>query len=224
MLRRIGHEGFAAIFGVAYLGLMTNALLLVAALPLVVLLMTTDPAASWPAIAVAAPLAAPGVTAAFSVFRSHADGGTEVVRAFLAGYRATWRRAMALGALGSAAAVVLVVDLHMLGSGDLAAAVVPAFAALLAVAAIATLVGLVAIAEVPHARLGEVIRAAAYLGLRRWYLSAVSLAALGAQFAVFANLPAIGLGITAAPALYLAWANARYTLRPVLDLPEVQAD
>ncbi|TPW94487.1 DUF624 domain-containing protein, partial [Schumannella luteola] len=191
---------------------MTNALLVVAALPLVVLLMTTDPAASWPALAVAAPLAAPALTAAFTVFRRHAAGGTEVARAFLAGWRATWRRAMALGAIASAAAVVLVVDLHLLGSGELAPVVVPALAVLLALVAAGTVVALVAIAEVPHARLGEVLRAAAYLGMRRWYLSAVSLIALVVQFAVFANLPAIGLGLTAAPVLYLSWANSRYTL------------
>jgi len=224
MFRRISNQSLTAVFGVAYLGLMTNALLVVAALPLVVLLMTSDPASTWPALAVAAPLAAPGLTAAFTVFREHAGGGAGVVRVFLSGWRATWRRAMALGALGSAAAVVLIVDLHLLGSGDLAPVVVPALAVVLLLVATVALIGLVAIAEVPHARLGEVLRASAYLGIRRWYLTLVSLAVLVVQFAIFANLPAIGLGLTAAPALYLAWANSRYTLRPVLDIDEVAAE
>lgn len=224
MFRRISNQTLTAVFGVAYLGLMTNAVLVVAALPLVVLLMTSDPASTWPALAVAAPLAAPGLTAAFTVFREHAGGGAGVVRVFLSGWRATWRRAMALGALASAAAVVLIVDLHLLGSGDLAPVVVPALAVVLLLVATVTLIGLVAIAEVPHARLGEVLRASAYLGIRRWYLTLVSLAVLVVQFAVFANLPAIGLGLTAAPALYLAWANSRYTLRPVLDIDEVAAE
>jgi uncharacterized membrane protein YesL len=221
MSRFFTYEGLSSVFGTVYLGLMTNALLLVASLPLVALLVLTDPAASWPFIAIAAPLAAPAVSAAFTVFRDNASGGTEVIRSFVAGWRATWRRAMVVGALASAVVVVLVVDLQLLGSGDLGAVVVPALA-LFAVFAIAVaLLALVAVAEVPHARLGDVLRAAAYLGLRRWYLCVVSLIALGVQFALFANLPAIALGVTAAPALYLAWANSRFTLRPVLDIDEV---
>jgi uncharacterized membrane protein YesL len=223
MSRYFTYEGLNSVFGTVYLGLMTNVLLLVSSLPLVVLLMVTDPAASWPFIAIAAPLAAPGVSAAFTVFRDHANGGTEVIRSFLAGWRATWRRAMAIGALATAVVVVLLVDVQLLGSGDIGVVVVPALALFAVLAVAVGLLALVAIAEVPHARLGEVLRAAAYLGLRRWYLGAVSLVALGVQFALFANLPAIALGVTAAPALYLAWANSRFTLRPVLDIDEVTA-
>jgi len=223
MSRFFSYEGLTAVFGTVYLGLMTNVLLLVTSLPLVVLLMTTDPSVSWPFIALAIPLAAPGVSAAFTVFRDNANGGAEVIRGFFAGWRATWRRAMVLGALASAVVTVLLVDVQLLGNGDLGVVVVPVLALLAVLAATVALIGLVAIAEVPHARLGEVIRAAAYLGLRRWYLSAVSLFALGLQFALFANMPAVALGITAAPALYLAWANSRFTLRPVLDIDEVVA-
>jgi len=223
MTRFFSYEGLSAVFGTVYLGLMTNALLLLTSLPLVVLLMATDPSVSWPFIAIAAPLAAPGVSAAFTVFRDNTRGGTEVIRGYFAGWRATWRRAMALGALASAVVVVLLVDVHVVGGGDLGVVLVPVLALLAVLAATVAMLGLVAIAEVPHARLGEVVRAAAYLGLRRWYLSAVSLFALGVQFALFANLPAIALGVTAAPALYLAWANSRFTLRPVLDIDEVAA-
>ena len=96
MSRFFTYEGLSSVFGTVYLGLMTNVLLLVSSLPLVVLLMVTDPAVSWPLIAIAAPLAAPGVSAAFTVFRDNASGGTEVIGSFLAGWRATWRRAMAI--------------------------------------------------------------------------------------------------------------------------------
>ena len=221
MSRFFTYEGLSSVFGTVYLGLMTNVLLLVSSLPLVVLLMITDPAASWPLIAIAAPLAAPGVSAAFTVFRDHASGGTEVIGSFLAGWRATWRRAMVIGALASADRGGAAGRRALLGSGDLGVIVVPALALFTVLAVAVALLGLVAIAEVPHARLREVLRAAAYLGLRRWYLCAVSLIALGVQFALFANLPAIALGVTAAPALYLAWANSRFTLRPVLDIDEV---
>jgi hypothetical protein len=68
-----------------------------------------------------------------------------------------------------------------------------------------------------------VVRASLYLSLRRWYLTAVSLAILAAQAAVFATAPALGLGLTASASLYFAWTNSRFTLRPVLDLDEKAA-
>ena len=80
-----------------------------------------------------------------------------------------------------------------------------------------------AIAEAPKAQLRDVLRASAVLGLRRWYLTAASLAALVVQAGVFAAAPAIGLGITASAFLFFAWTNSRFTLRPVLDLDGVVA-
>lgn len=223
-MRRISHESYATVFGVAYLGLMTNALLLVASLPLVVLLATTDPMRSWPLLALAAPLAAPGVTAAFTVFREHASGSTTVARDFVRGWRATWRRSLALGAIATAAVVVLLVDVRVLSGSSAAVVVVPLLAVLTALALAATLLGLVAIAEDPTCRLRDILRASVYLSLRRWHLSAVSLLVLGAQAVLFASLPAIAVGITAAGALYLAWANSRFTLRSALDRALVTTD
>jgi hypothetical protein len=67
------------------------------------------------------------------------------------------------------------------------------------------------------------LKAALYLSVRRWYLTALSFAVVGVQFALFTTMPAIAIGLTCAPALYVAWANSRHTLRPVLDLDEVRA-
>ena len=97
---------------------------------------------------------------------------------------------------------------------------VPLLGVLALVAIAAGLVALVAVAEVPTARLRDVVRASLYLSLRRWHLTAVSLAALAAQAAVFAAAPALAAGLTASAALFFAWSNSRYTLRPVLDLDE----
>ena len=118
-VKRISHNTYATVFAVVYLGLMTNALLLLGCLPLVVLLVTTDPATSWPLLAVAAPLCAPSVAAAFTVFRDHSRGGTQVARAFFAAWRAVWRKALALGAMASALLVVVLVDVRAVAaSGD----------------------------------------------------------------------------------------------------------
>ena len=221
-MRRISHETYANVFGVVYLGLMTNALLLVACLPLVVLLVTTDPARSWPLLAIAAPLAAPGLTAAFGVFRAHQGGSTTVARDFVAALRATWKKALALGAMVSAVVVVLLVDVRAFSGTPFGVVAIPLLAVLTVLAVAIGLLAFVALAEEPGARLRDLLRASAYLAVRRWYLSAVSLLVLGAQAALFASLPAIALGITTAGALYLAWANSRFTLRPVLAIDDAQ--
>jgi len=222
-VKRISHDTYATVFAVVYLGLMTNALLLLGCLPLVVLLVTTDPATSWPLLAVSAPLCAPSVAAAFTVFRDHSRGGTQVARAFFAAWRTVWRKALALGAMTSALLVVLLVDVRAVSAMDISVVVVPLLAVIALVALAVTLVGLVAIAEEPKARLRDVLKASLYLGVRRWYLTAVSLLVLATQLMLFTSMPAIALGLTAAPALYLAWANSRYTLRPVLRTGEATA-
>jgi uncharacterized membrane protein YesL len=220
----VSHETWASLIGMIYLALIVNLLLVVACLPMVVLLVTTDPAYSWPLLAVAAPFAAPGIAAAFRAFREHdsarTGAGLGPIRAFFAGLRDTWRRALLIGAAVTAVIVVLLVDVRMLSNTAAAVITVPLLGVLALVAIAAGLVALVAIAEVPTARLRDVVRASLYLSLRRWYLTAVSLAALAAQVAVFATAPALGLGLTASAALFFAWTNSRYTLRPVLDLDE----
>ena len=219
----VSHETWASLIGMIYLGLIVNLLLVVSSLPLVVLLVTTDPLYSWPLLAIAAPLAAPGLAAAFRAFREHGEGGLGPIRAFVAGLRATWRRALLIGAAVAAVVVVLLVDVRMLSTTAVAVFTVPLLGVLALLAIAVGLVALVAIAEVPTARLRDVLRASLYLSLRRWYLTAASLAALAAQVAVFATAPALGLGLTASAALFFAWTNSRFTLRPVLDLDEKAA-
>ncbi|BDZ40433.1 DUF624 domain-containing protein [Microbacterium suwonense] len=216
-MKRVTHDTWAAILGMLYLGLMVNLLLLVTASPLVVLLITTDPMRSWPLIAVVAPLAAPALTAAFGTFRAYGEGETQVVRTFLAVWRDTLRKALALGAIVVGAAVVLLVDVRALSDTTASVVVVPVLLLLTLLVAATGLLGAVALAEVPAARLRDVLRAGLYLGVRRWYFQLLSFAVLGVQLGVFASMPAIAIGLTAAPALYVAWANGRYCLRPVLD-------
>ena len=83
---RVRHETWASLIAGVYVGLMTNLLVVLAALPFVVLLMTTDPARTWPALALTAPLCAPATAAACRVFaRFSDDGHVTVVRTFLDG-------------------------------------------------------------------------------------------------------------------------------------------
>lgn len=221
---RISHGFASTAFEVAYLGLGTNLMLALTCLPLLVLAIGTNPVETWPYLAATAALAAPGLSAAFTVFREHGQNGAGPVRAFLRGYKATWRKALAIGAATAAVLVVLLVDVRALASSALGVAVVPVLLMLSVLVLAVGMLSLVAIAEVPIARPRDVLRAALVLGVRRWYLTLVSLLIGAVQIALFANLPAIAAGATAAAALYLIWANCRYTLRPVLPAAEPVTD
>lgn len=222
-MRRVSFGAYQSVIGVVYLGLMTNVMLAVGSLPLVALLLATDPAVTWPLIAGAAALSAPAVVAAFTVFRDHREGSTGVVRVFLAAYRRVWHRAFGLGAAITATAVVALVDVRFFSNSTLGVVFIPLLGVLTVLVLAVGIVALTALAEAPTARLRDILRASAYLALRRWYLTAASLVVLGAYAALFAAMPAMALGVAAAPALYLAWANCRHTLLPVLEVSPTPA-
>lgn len=215
-MRRISHDTYAGIFATVYLGLMVNVLLLLGCAPLVVLLLTTDPTASWPLLVVAAPLCAPALTGALTAFRAHGLGEGRVVRVFWAGWRRTARKALLVGAMVSLVLAIVLIDVRAVSAASWAVVVVP-LCATVAVLVLATApVALTALVEAPGTPLRVLLSTAAVLAVRRWYLSAVSLLVLAGQAVLFTTSPALALGLTAAPALYLVWANARFALRPVL--------
>ncbi|GAA4783568.1 ferredoxin-NADPH reductase [Microbacterium gilvum] len=215
-MKRIPHSVYSTLFGVVHLALGVNASLALVCLPLLVLLVTTDPSLSWPLLAVAAVPCGMGAAAAFATFRAHASGETAVLRTFFRELGATWRRALALSALVVGVGVVALVDVVVLvptGAGAVAAPLL-VVVALLALAA--GMVGLVALAEAPDARLRDVLRVCVVLAVRRWPLTIASFAVLAVQAAVVVAAPALGIGLTAAACLYVVWAGARYTLQPAL--------
>ena len=222
-MRRISYDTYSNVFGVGYLCLVSNLLLLVTCSPVVLLLATTDPTRSWPLLAVGAPLCAPGVAATFAVFRDHADGGTDVLRSFVRGWRATCGRAFRLAAMTTGVIVVLIVDVRALAGSAAGVVLVPALGVLVLISLAVSAVGLVAVAEVPGTRLVAVVKVSAYLALRHWYVVLLSLSVLVVQLVLFASAPALALGLTATPALYVVWANGRYVLRPALDTTTVPA-
>jgi uncharacterized membrane protein YesL len=219
-MRRISFEAFHATLGLVYLMLVTNLLLVITSLPLVVLAVTTDPARSWPLLAAAGAAAAPGGAAAFHAFSEHSSGGASPVRSFVRGYRDCWRPALAVGALTAGTLTVLLVDVRALAAAPAAVLVIPLLLVLCVLALGLGAVTLVTVAEAPQARLRDALRVSAYLAVRRWYLTAASLVAGGVQVALFSQAPALALGLTAAPVLYVLWANSRYILRPVLAVAD----
>jgi uncharacterized membrane protein YesL len=216
-MRWNSHETYETVFSVAYLGLVTNALLALGLAPLLAVLLTTDLASSWPLLVVLLPVAAPALTAAFAVFAAYsADSTVGVIRMFARSWRASFRRAAGVGALAAAALVVLGVDAQAAGTRPAAAWAVPVLGVVALLVVATALLSLVAIAEVPGARLRTVLKAALYLAVRRWYLTVVSLAVLALLGALLASKPALAIGLATAPLLYVVWANSRYTLRPAL--------
>jgi uncharacterized membrane protein YesL len=214
---RIRPEHFTAVSEMLYVGLTTNLLLVVGALPLVAGLLTTDPVRSWPLLAVAAPLCAPAVCAAFAVLSAFSTRrSTSVVRTFGRAWLASFRRAATLGVLATSGIVVLGVDIRFVWGRPAGAVVIPVLAVGMVLVVAASLLALVVIAERPRVRLRDALRACLYLGVRHWYLTLLSLVVLGLLEALLANRPAIALGLAASPLLYVVWANSRFTLRAAL--------
>lgn len=233
---RIQHQTYAAIFNTVYAGLMSNMLLIVGCAPLVLLLFTTDPARSWPLFALVMPLCAPalvGVFAVMSTLRDSRDGrvsgrarptpGGGVLTTFGRTWLASWWRAVALSAMAVGALVVLGVDITWAFGQRIGAVMIPVLVMLMVLVVITALHVLVMLAERPTVRLRSAMRACLYLALRRWYLTGLSLVVLWLLVQIIAARPAIGLGLAAAPLLYLVWANCRFALRPVLDDSDPEA-
>lgn len=217
MTMRIKHETLGAVFDMVYVALMTNLLLVVSCLPLVVGLLVTDPAHSWPLLALVAPLCAPGLCAAFAVLSAFsAQRDNTALRTFATSWRASLRRATALGALAVAALVILGVDVRAAWGHPIGAAAIPVLVTAMVLVAATALLALVVIAERPNVRLRDALRACLYLALRRWYLTGFSLTILALLETLIASRPAIAFGLAAAPLLYVVWANSRFTLREAL--------
>ena len=214
---RLRHETLTTIFDVVYLVLMSNLLLVIGCLPVVVGLVMTDPARSWPLLAIVAPPCTPGLCAVFAVFAAYgADRSTAVIATFVRAWRASLRRACALGAATTGVLVVLGVDVRAAWGKPVGAIAIPMLTVAGVLVASTFLLAVVALAERPRARLRDVARTGLYLALRHWYLTALSFVVLVFLETLLASRPALALGVASAPLLYVVWANSRFSLRSVL--------
>lgn len=118
---------------------------------------------------------------------------------------------------------VIVVDVRFFADGPFAQAAMVVLVVTGVLVAGTGVVALAAIAEDPGIRLRDAARSAAWFALRRWYLTLASLGVVAVFAALFVGMPLLALSALASPALYLVWANSRFTLRPVLDVADVAA-
>ncbi|MEU4428580.1 DUF624 domain-containing protein [Actinoplanes sp. NPDC024001] len=210
---RLRFETLSAVLDTAYVTLMTNLLLAGACLPPLVVLLTTDPARSWPLLALLAPMGGPALCAVFAVLAAYTDErATTVIATFTRAWRVTWRRATGVTAAATALTVVLAVDIAAFWGRPAGAVAIPVLAVAILLVAVTTLLTLALLAEHPRVRLVDAARACAYLAIRRWHLTVLSLVVLAVLQALLVSRPALALGLAAAPLLYVVWANSRVTL------------
>ena len=217
MVKRLSSGVYTGLFGVLHLALTVNLALGITCLPFLVLLVTTDPSLSWPALAVAAVLSGPGIAASFATFRAHARGENAILRSFARGLAASWRSALRISTIVGAVVLVAVGDIFALASTPVAPVVAPVLAVIALLALAVGMLGLVLVGEIPDARMRDVLRASTVLAVRRWPLTLASFAVIAVQAAAVTVAPAIAIGLTAAPCLYIVWAGGRYALQAVRE-------
>lgn len=207
---------YEAIFSTVYAGLRINLCLLAAVLPLLVALaFAGSPLSAWPFFVALSALCGPAVAAAFAVFEVMAREPQHLVRTFWSAYRAGFVRSLATAGAAAAAVIVLGVDLRMAVGGRFGA-VTPLLAVLIALVVTVTTTVLAAGRRLSR----QELLIAAYLSLRKWYLSTAGLAVLGVLLAAVVARPAVGLFLLPAPVLYVVWANARHVLSPLTEREE----
>ncbi|WP_432492524.1 ferredoxin-NADPH reductase [Kineococcus auxinigenes] len=216
-MNRVSHETYLHVAGVVYVALATNLALAVVLAPLLVaVLVVPDVTAGWPLLVLlTGALGAPALAAAAAVFSSFStDGTTAVLRTFARSWARSLRRAVPLGSAAGAVLVVVGVDAVVLAGTTWGALTLPLLAVVALLAVAVAVLAAVQLAERPGARLRDVVRPSVWVAVRRWPFTLFSLAVLALLAAAVASRPALGLGLAAAPLLYVVWANSRWSVRP----------
>lgn len=214
-----GFETFGSIFAFVYTFLAVNVLLAVTNAPLVFFLYAViEPAASWPFFLALSLTVLPSLGGAFAAFHAlrAEESVSRPVAAFFSGYRAAFRRAALTGVAAVVVLFVLGLDLILVAGLPAGAVLIPVL--VLAVAAAIVVAVNVAAGAVllPAARLRDLLKAALYISVRRWYLSFAALALLGIVAGAALVQPVLGVALIPSPLLFIVWSNASYAYASVL--------
>lgn len=156
---------------------------------------------------------------ASSYWNPNEDGAT-VFKPYLRAYRTLFKRAVLVSLPLTIFSVVVVMEMQLLKQVSWAGYLVPTLAVFLLLAMGAWMPTLVMVVELPQARTGALIRNGVYLALRRWYLTLLNLFTLVAV-AVGLVMETIMVAVIAmGPVLYFIWANARWSILPMVELIE----
>ena len=203
-------ETYDAVFAVAHLGLGAAACLGVAALPLVAALtLLADPLTAWPALLVTAlPLGA-GIAAAFHAFAAARERGVPApFRDAWHGVRRHAGRASTVWALLCTLLLVVIVDVHAIWGTPWAALIGPVLMVLVLLGVPTAFLALTGLSQVPGLPLPALLRASAWLAVRRAPLTLLSLVVLAGWGMVVLAQPVLGLLGVGGFALYVLWSNA----------------
>ncbi|WP_254703341.1 DUF624 domain-containing protein [Pseudarthrobacter sp. C4D7] len=214
-----GFETFGGIFGFIYTFLAGNVLMAVANAPLVLCLaLVADPVSAWPFFLVLAVTVPPSLAGLFASFQAlHDDGAAaKPVTSFVRGYRRGFRRAAPLGLAAVAVLLFLGVDLAIVQAMPAAAVLVPVIIVAAAVAASVAVMAIAGVVLLPNTTLTDLLKAALYLSVQRWYLSLAMLVLLGIIAAAALLQPILGVALAPAPLLFVVWSNASYAYSSAL--------
>jgi hypothetical protein len=203
-------ETYEAVFDIAYRALGAAVCLGVAALPVVAAVtLLAEPLAAWPTLLVAAlPLGA-GIAAGFHVFAAAQERGAAApFRDALLGVRRHAGRATAVWALLCALLFVVIVDVLAIWATPWAALIGPVLAVLVLLGVPTALLALTGLSRAPSLPLPALLRASAWLAVRRAPLTLLSLVVLAGWGMVFLAQPVLGLLGVGGFALYVLWSNS----------------
>lgn len=218
----VGFETFGSMFAFVYTFLAGNVLLAVANAPLVFCLaLVADPAAAWPFFLILSVTIAPSLAGIFASFHALTldAGSVKPVAAFLKGYKRCFTRASLLGVVAIALLLFLGVDLVAVQAMPGAALLVPLIAVVVAVSVSLTVTAIAGVVLLPEAGLKATLKAALYLVVQRWYLSAAMLVLLGIIISAAVLQPVLGVALAPAPLLFVIWSNASYAFQAALRAP-----
>jgi uncharacterized membrane protein YesL len=218
-LRPAAQATYEKIFSTVYVGLMVNVLLAATVSPLLAALaIVREPHAAWPFFAVLSCLCAPALVGAFACFArlGEDDARPVVIWPFWSAYWRSLPRAVGAWGVAAASVSVLALDGVVVARTSFGVVLVPFFAVASALVVMTLLAVLVLLAADPAARVRSLVRPSLYLVVRKVYLVLPALLVLGLAAGVVLFEPVIGLLVACAPLLYVAWANLRHVVAPVL--------
>ncbi|WP_164990389.1 YesL family protein [Agromyces albus] len=203
-------ETFENVFDTVYQALAIAFSVAVAGVPLVAALtVVAQPLAAWPFLLLCAVPLGPAITAAFSCFeRARRTGDLRPMRDFWIAYAGTARRALGVWVATLVLGAILVLDVMFLWGTEFAALVGPLLAVVGALLVVTALGSFAGIARHPESRVRDILKAALFLAVRRWPVSLVTLAILGAWATIILAQPVVGVLGLGGFALYLLWSNS----------------
>ncbi|WP_091723563.1 DUF624 domain-containing protein [Pseudarthrobacter equi] len=214
-----GFETFGNIFGFIYTFLTGNVLTALANAPLVLCLaLVADPAAAWPFFLALTITIPPSLAALFTTFKALHDDGAAVkpVAAYLTGYRHGFRKTAPLGLAAAATLLFLGVDLVIVQTMPAAALLVPVILVAAATTLAVTMTAIAGVVLHPETSLKNLLKAALYLTVQRWYLSLATLVLLGIIASAAILQPVLGIALAPAPLLFIIWSNTTYAYTAAL--------